>query len=261
MRIPSVLAIAIPLLLLSACAPPEPDDFPEPPASPSPTESEIVGGVAIDLPADGLIGIHATLTALNGAVMDLTMIVHQSVPSTDAAAAVAATEAWCAGEMDAQILADQGYTLTAVDVTATLQSGDWPAEGASVLLYPIPWERAVLTASGDLQQLDTAGEGDYTPHCITPVTLDGPGTGTILVGIPGDTDGDSDGTPPLGGWSHNLYGADATHLDGVLRDVMFSNCFAEVSDLGASLGAGSTPGWKEYFDDPTLCYLGSFGSG
>jgi hypothetical protein len=148
-------------------------------------------------------------------------------------------------------------------VSATMTSGEWPTEGASVRLYPIPWERAALTATGDLLQLPppSTGEGDYTPHCITPVTLNGPSSGTILVGIPGDTDGDVDGTPALGGWSHNLFGADATDLQGVVSDVMFSDCYAEVSELGGTLGAGSTPGWNTWFDDPTFCYLGSFGSG
>jgi hypothetical protein len=261
MRTRSVLAVAVPFLLLSACAPAAPADSPEP-SDPAPTETEFPGGVAIGLPEDGLLGMHATLTALNGAVLVLTMIVHRSVAATDAAASAdaAAMESWCSGEIDAQILADQGYTLTVVDVDATLTSGEWPT-ATPVLLYPIPWERAVLTASGDLTQVSTGSEGDSTPHCITPVTLDGPGSGTIIVGIAGDADGDGDGTPPLGGWAHNLFGADATLPGGTLSDVMFTNCYTEVSELGASLGAGTVPGWNTWFDDPTFCYVGSFGQG
>lgn len=263
MRSRSVLALAVPFLLLSACAPAAPAESPEPP-SPSPTETEFTGGVAIELPEDGLMGMHATLTALTGATLELTMIVHRSIPATDpeATADVAAVEAWCSGELEAAIMTDQGYTLTTVDVSATPGSGDWPA-GTSVLLYPVAWERASLTATGDLQQLQPsdASEGEYIPHCLTPVTLAGPGAGTILVAIPGDVDGDEDGTPPLGGWSHNLFGADSTLPGGTLSGVTFSNCYIEVSDLGASLGAGTTPGWNTWFDDPTYCSVGSFGQG
>ena len=255
MRTRSVLALAVPLLLLSACAPSEPDDFPEPPTSPKPSATQ-EADVAIELPADGVLGLVATATAGNGAVLDIEIVVHQAVPSTNAPDAVAATEAWCAGEMDGQILADQGYSLTAADVTATLVSGEWPS-GASLLVYPEPRANAILVASGVLAQVPNGSEGDYTPHCVTPVTLPGPGAGSVLVGIVGDVDGDADGTPPLGGVGHLTFGVGVALPDGTVADVTIGDCAATVSDLGTGLGVGTAADWNERLDDPAACTIGA----
>lgn len=257
MRTRSVLALAVPLLLLlSACAPSAPDDVPDPPSTPTPDQTE-VADPAIQLPADGLLGLTATATAGNGAVLDVTIIVHQAVAATEAAAAgpVAAVEAWCAGEMDGQILTDQGYTLTAVDVTATLASGQWP-ESTTLLVYPEPRPNVVLAATGDLLQSPTGSEGDYTPHCVTPVTLAGPGAGTFFVGIGGDADGDGSQTPPLGGWAHLTYGINIGLPDGTVADVTIGDCVVQASPLGTSLGAGTVPDWTDHLDDPTACAAG-----
>ncbi|MEO8261563.1 MAG: hypothetical protein ABI566_03250 [Pseudolysinimonas sp.] len=250
MRIRSLLALAIPLLLLlNSCTPGEADDVPEPPSTPTQTEGN---GTGIDLPADGLLSLTTTATAGNGAVLDITLVVHESVAATDAAAsdAVAATEAWCAGELDGGILADEGYTLTAVDVTATLTSGEWPA-GTSLMLYPDPHPNVVLTATGELIQPPTGSEGEYTPHCATAVNLAGPGTGTFFVGIGGDADGDADGTPPLGGWARLTYGVYVGLPDGTVADVTFTECTAHISELGG----GMTPAWTGHFDDPLACAI------
>lgn len=254
MRTRHLAAVALPLLLLSACAPAAPADTPESP-TPAPVLTE-VADPAIDLPADGVLGLVVTATTGTGASMQITIIVHQAVAATDtaAASAVAATEAWCAGEMDGQILADQGYTLTTVDVTALMNSGEWPA-GTSLHLYPEPRPDIVLTATGDLRQTPTGSEGDVTPHCVTPVALDGPGNGTIIVGIAGDVDGDADGTPPLGGWAHLPYGVNVMSADGTTADVLLSQCVVQASPLGTGLGAGTVSDWAQ-IDDPTSCVAG-----
>jgi hypothetical protein len=258
MRTPSVLALAVPLLLLlSACTPGTADDVTPPPSTPSPTTSE-VAEPAIDLPDDAVLGLATTATAGNGAVLDVTIVVHQAVPAIDAAAAtaVAATEAWCSGEMDGQILTDQGYTLTTVDVTATLVTGEWPESG-TLLVYPEPRPNIVMTASGDiLVQSPTGSQGDYTPHCVTPVTFLGPGSGTSYIGIGGDADGDGDGTPPLGGWAHLTWGLNVGLPDGTVAPITFSDCTVVVTDLGASLGGGTGSDWNEFVDDPAVCAAG-----
>lgn len=255
MRTRRVLALALPLLLLSACAPAAPDEAPVPPSTPAPSAAQ-EADVAIELPADGVLGLIATATAGGGAVLDIEIVVHQAVPSTNAPDAVAATEAWCAGEMDGQILADQGYSLTAVDVTATLVSGEWPS-GASLLVYPEPRPNAILVASGVLAQVPTGSEGDYSPHCVTPVTLPGPGAGTVLVGIVGDVDGDGDGTPPLGGVGHLTFGVGVALPDGTAADISLGDCAATITDLGTGLGVGTAADWSEHLDDPAACTIGA----
>jgi hypothetical protein len=243
------LALAVPLLLLTACAPGSPQGASETPQSEG--QASAAAGAPIDLPADGVLGFIATVTAGNGAVLDLTMIVHQAVAASEAAEAVAATTAWCAGEIDAQLLTDEGYTFTTINVTATPVSGEWPV-GTPIWLQPQPWANLTLTATGDLVQ--TPGS---TPHCAAPVQVTEPGSGTILVGIQGDTDGD-DTTPPLGGWAHNLYGANSAPADGPASDITFSSCIAKISELGGTLGAGAGSDWATHFDDPRYCNLGGF---
>lgn len=257
MRTRSVLALAVPLLLLSACAPSEPDDVPEPPDTPQPTASQ-EAQVDIDLPADGLLGLRTTVTAGTGGSIDVTLIVHQAAPATDAPDAVAATEAWCAGEMDGSILADQGYSLLTVDITALSNGGDWPA-GTTLHVYPEPRPGVTLTATGDLRQTPTGSEGDFSPHCVTPVSLDGPGNGTIILGIAGDVDGDGDGTAPLAGFIHQTFGFNATSPDGTVADVTFSDCVTSVSELGASLGAGTGSDWSVHTDAGSCAIGGGMG--
>jgi hypothetical protein len=257
MRTRSVLALAVPLLLLSACTPSGPDGLPEPPSTPTPELTEIAEPT-MDLPADGVLGLRAIATAGDGTVLDITIVVHQAVPAADAPDAVAAVESWCSGEMDGQILADQGYTLTAVSVTATVASGTWP-ESAVLLVYPEPRPNIVLAATGDLLQSPTGSEGDYTPHCVTPVTLAGPGAGTIFVGIGGDVDGDADGTPPLGGWAHLTYGIGIGLPDGTVADVTLSDCVVQASPLGTDLGAGTVADWTEQRDTSACAAGGGMG--
>lgn len=254
MRTRSVLALAVPLLLLSACAPSEPDDVPEPTATPEPTASQ-EAQVDIDLPSDGLLGLRTTATGGTGGSIDITLIVHEAVPATEAPDAVAATEAWCAGEMDGTILADQGYSVVTVDITALSNGGEWPA-GTTLHVYPEPRPGVTLTATGDLRQTPTGSDGDFTPHCVTPVSLDGPGNGTIIVGIAGDVDGDGDGTAPLAGFIHQTFGFTATSPDGTVADVTFADCVVTISDLGASYGAGSGADWTEHLAEPGACAAG-----
>ena len=226
-----LLALAALPLLLTACGPAPAPEVSE--TVPSEVQEGAAAGPAIELPADGVLGVRATATAGNGAALEIVMVVHQAVPAIDPAStdARAATAAWCAGEVDEQLFTDEAYTFTTVEVTATAIDGDWP-QGLAIRLLPEPAAGFTLTATGDLAQAPGS-----TPHCATPVTLNGGGSGTILLGISGDADGDADGTPPLGGWTRNLYGVDAS-----TSDLSFTACVVVYSELCTSLGAGTASG-------------------
>ena len=155
-----------------------------------------------------MLAVTAVATAGNGAVLDISLIVHAPQPfSADGAAdAWAATTAWCAGEIDDAIVSGYGYSFTTVDVTATAREGEWP-DDAPLQVFPVAYEYSTITAYGDLWQVDASAEIDppeSVPHCKRPVVLDGAGSGQVYLGIAGDVDGDGDGTPPLGGWVHHL---------------------------------------------------------
>ena len=248
------VAAALPLVfLLAAC---DPADDPQPSASYTPSQEQIDAlENSLELPDDGVIGLRMTVAAGTGAAMEVTMIVHQAVPATEAADAVAATSAWCAGEVDATLLTDLGYTFTTVEITATETAGTWRTD-TPLLVQPQPWENVTLTATGDLEQVPVGSDGDVSPHCATPVRISGPGTGTVLLGIAGDSDGDGDGTPPLGGWAHYVYGLNANFPALGTTDATFTGCAVVISELGASLGAGTAPGWDTHVEAPTYCNVG-----
>jgi hypothetical protein len=257
-RIVALAAIPLTLvMLLSACDPGGPG--PAEPGPDSPAEPEPVDPI-VALPADAVMAVTAAATASNGAVLDISLIVHSPNPfSADGAAdAWAATTAWCVGEVDDTIISDQGYSFTTVDVTATTREGDWP-DNTPLLLAPLPFSDSTISTGGDLVQTNEPAqfgqEAGSVPHCAQPVLLLGPGSGEIYVGISGDIDGDANGTPPLGGWANRKYGVNANLPgDNPAVDVTFSECTVQITDLGASLGA-PTASWQEAFQGD-FCMVG-----
>jgi hypothetical protein len=248
------LAVAVPLIvLLAGCVPAGPS--PEPSPSYTPTQDQLDAEAStLELPPDALLAVAATATAGNGAELDVTMIVHRSAAASDAADAVATTAAWCAGEVDAQLLSDSGYSFTTIDVTATSGTTAWPAD-TPVWLQPQPGDFVTLASTGDLVQASIASTAGATPHCATPVRLTGPGGGTIVLGILGDVDGDEN-TPPLGGWMHNLFGVNSAQAGTTASDVTFSDCVAKVSEIASDQGAGTFSDWAAHFNDPRYCNIG-----
>jgi hypothetical protein len=242
------------LLLLTACDPGA--GVPTEPASPS---SEQPSQPIVALPVDAVLAVTAVATAGNGAVLDISVIVHAPQPfSADGAAdAWAATTAWCAGEIDDSIVSGHGYSFTTVEVTATAREGEWP-DDTPLQVFPTAYEDSTITAYGDLWQIDASAEvepPDSVPHCKQPVVLDGPGAGQVYVGISGDVDGDADGTPPLGGWVHRYYGVNTTLIgSSTPSDVVLSECVAQITPLGGELGAPSL-NWMEEFHDQ-YCVVG-----
>lgn len=247
---------AIPILL-AGC---------DPASVPGPTDT---GPVATDTPAepftglseDAVLALAATATAGNGAVLDIWIVVREPQPfdAAEAADARSTTTEWCVGEVDDTVISDQGYSFTTVDVTARASEGEWPADtplGVSLALAP----GSTIAADGSLRQINaSAEEGAVTgsiPHCRQPVVLDGVGEGHYYLGIPGDIDGDGDGTPPLGGWMKQPYGLNATIAGSTEpSDATLSNCILHITALGLQLGTDADS-WTQDFAD-TYCAVGS----
>lgn len=260
----AIVVLAATPLLLTACDPGgSPTDSPTATASasqsPAPAETAATSDPTPDaVPDDAVLVLTGTATAGNGAVARFRLVVHAPAPfSADIAAdGWTATTAWCAGEIDDPTIASQQFSFTDVDVKLTVTSGSWPA-GTRLLLLPLPSEDATLAATVPLVHVDQPtlfGQASPVPHCAQPVLIEGPGSGTFYVGIRGDADG-SGGVPAFHSWANRKYGLNA-NLPGTLgtSDVTFSGCEAEITQLGADLGA-PTPQWQERFE-PAFCVVG-----
>lgn len=261
MRSRTLALAAIPLLfVLTACGPgtPPPDDSPDDPGT-----GTGGGGTppALTLSDTDVMGVTAVATASNGAILDIQLVVHAPEPfSADGAAdAIARTDDWCAGEIDDDAIANNGFSFTTVDVTATTRSGQWPAD-TPLLLLPLPGEQSTISTAGDVVvQTNVSTDPDLVdgsvPHCAQPVLLTGAGTGSIYLGIPGDVDGDGPTTVPLGGWATHKYGVNANQPgDAAPVDVTFSDCTVQITDLGGELGA-PTSTWQQAFQSD-MCVVG-----
>ncbi|CAN5523090.1 hypothetical protein BH09ACT4_BH09ACT4_16780 [soil metagenome] len=250
--------VVVPLMLLTAC---NPGGGALPPGgTPADPGGDIPGGPpALVLADTDMMGVTAVATAGNGAVMDIQLVVHAPEPfSADGAAdAWAATTAWCAGEIDESAVADNNFSFTTVEVTATTRSGDWPAD-TPLLMLPLPYEGTTITAGGDLVQTNVSTElgleTGSVPHCAQPVLLTGPGSGQIYLGIASDAV-DFEGAPALHGWANVKYGANANQPgDDPAVDVAFSDCTVQITDLGGELGA-PTASWQQAFQSD-FCVVG-----
>jgi hypothetical protein len=245
----AILTFAALAVLLAGCGPaaPAPVD-PSGETTDSPTEP-IVG-----LPDDAALVLTATATAGNGAVLDISLVVRSPQPfdADGAADAWATTTAWCVGEVDDSVISGEGYSFTTVDVTATPVEGEWPAEtplGVSLAMAP----GSTIAADGSLRQINASAEvgavNGSVPHCRQPVVLDGAGAGHFYIGIPGDVDGDGDGTPPLGGWTKQPFGVTANIAGSTeASDLVLSDCLQQVTPLGDELGA-PLESWTQDFTD------------
>lgn len=266
-RIAVVLAITLPAVLLVGCQPepaapkPSPSSTESSPsASPSPTVPP--------LPPDAVLGMIGTVTADNGASLEVTVVVHSPAAADDAASAarVSAIAAWCLGELDADVMASQRYSLLQVDYTADLLSPTpWPAD-LPLLLLPTA-EDAGLASSGAAQQLEVLAQapspGDYVPHCQQSAYFTGPGAGTTYVAFPGDAAG-VDGKPALTRWADFRYGVSGEVPPGFVKSapfggadpgrLSFAGCAASVTALGSSLGAPSST-WAQVFSTDR-CFVG-----
>jgi hypothetical protein len=233
--------------LLTACGPGGGEPTPAPTSTPGDeTPAELT------LPEDAVLGLVGIVTAPNGATADLAVIVHASLPwmAPDAAPAVAATVAWCAGEVDESVIEGRGYTFTRVDIHLTARDGEWPDDlTLAVLPQPNPQVGSTNVAATGLRQVDEDTTGDYpdaVPHCRQPTVLDGLGDGTLYLGIPLDIAG-VDGLTSFTSWTLHDFGLSAV-LPGDLgtTDVVFSACASALTPLGEEFGAPSAA-WSDRF--------------
>ena len=267
MRIPSLrfAAVAVaPLLLLTAC---QPESAPQESRSPTvmETPSASASPSAQALPPDSVLGLTGAVTADNGAVLALTLVVHQSKAASapDAAAASGAITSWCTGELDANALSSQAYGLVQVDYTASLVgSTTWPVD-LPLLLFPTAQDVG-LASSGAVHQIEVLAAprspGDYVPHCQQSAFLTGPGAGSTFVALAGDA---SD-NPPFTRWADFAYGFTINSPAGFVGStpfggldssrVSFTDCAATITALASSLGYPSNSWGQEFASDH--CFLG-----
>ena len=267
MRIRSVAVAGLvaSAMLLTGCAPesdePTPTTTPsDPAATPSDPAPGTDGPAELVLPDDALLGLVGILTAANGATADFAVVVHASLPHMvpEAADAVAATAAWCVGEVDETVIAGRGFTFTAVEVSVTPRDGDWPV-GLPLLVFPVanPEFGSTIVAGTGLRQVAEPTDpvfDDYLPHCQQPALLDGAGSGILYLGIPQDINGAND-SPSFSAWATHAFGLSAALPGGLGEsDVAFSMCESEVTLLGEEFGA-SIDTWADRFG-PTGCSVG-----
>ena len=135
------------------------------------------------LAATDVMGVTAVATAANGAVLDIQLVVHAPEPfSADGAADACGRDRWpgAPARSTTASIADQGFSFTTVDVTATTRAGQWPAD-TPLLLLPLPVSaarrsRPAATCRAD-QRLDRrrTWRPASVPHCAQPVLLTGAG--------------------------------------------------------------------------------------
>ncbi len=231
-------------------------------AEPSPRASDAAQTPAeLVLPDDAVLGLVGILTAPNGATADLAVTVHAALPwmVPEAADAVAATAAWCAGEVDESVISGRGFTFTQVDVRLTARDGEWP-DDLPLLVLPIanPETGSAIIGLEGLRQVDEDASGVYddlaVPHCRQPALLDGLGEGTLYLGIPQDIVGVDD-LESFTAWTLHDFGLSAV-LPGDLAasDVVFSSCTSALTPLGEEFGAPNDT-WADRFD-ATGCAVG-----
>jgi hypothetical protein len=249
-RRPLLAVLALPLVLaLAGCNPgaPAPGDDPGSEAPGGDPTQEQPGGVDADLPDDALLAVSVTVTASNGATMTVLAVVRASTAWDDPAAAdrPATMTAECSGYLDATVYEQNLWSFTLVDVTATTIDGDWPG-GEGVNVFPDP-EFALVADTGGLGE--TTFAADDVPHCYRLKTITQPGSGTIVVGLQGDTDA----VGAAGGftrWANHNYGFSAISAAENL-----SACELTVTPLGAEFG------WDADVDqviEKDLCRFGNF---
>lgn len=256
LRVPILVSAAA--LALAGCtaspgADPTPDDL-----GPSPA--------AVALPGDAVLALVAVAEAPNGALADVSVVVHASLPWSvpGAADAVAATTAWCEGEVDEAVISGRGFSFTAVDVSLTPRDESWPTDVPLLVLpTPNPEVGSVVVAGEGLTQVDASFDEslhDAVPHCLQPALLEGPGTARLWLGIPSDIAGVSADLASFTAWTVHEYGL-ATQLPGDLgsTEVRFLGCVTEVTPLGEEVGAPSAS-WSESLA-PDRCAAGGAPAG
>jgi hypothetical protein len=247
---------AIILLALSGCTPPPAPGEPAASSSPSESPTSAASPTAEALPEDVLLVVSTVATADNGAVLDLTMTVHRPTAFDDPASAAAAalmTDA-CGGGTDDSLYADQLWTFATVDIDAIARPGTaWPTN-RRLFFHPLA---SYVNIAADGAVLDDDMVDPATPHCRTDKHLDVPGTGTMVVGLEGDTD-DVSAAGQFTRWANQMWGFSGVYVAGqsaAAAGIVLSDCTYIVTDSGKALNGGSAD-WIERIDDER-CQVGN----
>jgi len=239
-----IVLLALPLLLLAGCDPvPAPTPSEDTASSSMPTET--VAPPAADLDPDVLLVVSARATAGNGAVLDLTLTVHKATAWSDDSAAdrPALMTATCEGYLDASVYEANLWSFVKADVTAaSAGTAAWPADNR-IRLFPMHSDDVSLASGGFVvedPEVDAA-----TPHCARDRSLVSAGDGSLIAGIPGDTD-EVAAAGNFTRWANQLWGFTGSG---------FSDCTYVVTSAGAELGGGAD-WWSEHISESD-CYVGS----
>ena len=238
-----MLALASGLFLLAGCAAAPPA---EPAASPSPSSAPGVESEPIPTPGPleptTLLVLTATATAAGGAQLALELRVVQSTSFDDVASQTlpAGLIQDCAGRLTDTQFAQESWSFTRANLVAipTDAAGEeWPADSRIGVL---PSAASAPVAGRGILALESVDPA--TAPCEQDKSFASYGTGGIAFGIPGDS-----GT--FTGWARHAYGFTTG------SDVTLSDCSAQTTELGSSLG-GNAPTWSTVATGST-CAVGT----
>lgn len=263
-RNPLMALAVVPLVLaLTACNPGDPQPTPtataapKPSATPTPTQALPGKPAPAPLAADVVMAMYGTATADNGAILDITMVIHKSTAWNDPAAAdrPPIMTATCEGGLDGSVYEAQIWSFAKIDFAATPRQNtpNWPAGHR---LFVAPSGGFVPVATNGFPVDDDTVDG-ATPRCKRDKFFEGAGTGTFIAGFPGDTDV-ATAAGNFTKWANHNYGIVATRTDGQTAasvGITLSDCEWDVTDLGKSLN-GDADWWDSRIDE-THCVFGN----
>jgi hypothetical protein len=232
------------------------------PVAPTPTATPTTAATptspaAEDLDPDIVLVVKATVTASNGAVLDVELKVHQSTAWNDPAAKdrPALMTKTCDGSLDKTVYKKNLWSFAKIDVTAVAgatSSAAWPKdEYKRIRLNPSTAYLAVASSGAITLDHDV---DQATPLCKVDHYLHGPGSGTLVVGFKGDTDAVG-AAGQFTKWANHAYGFNSTEVAGQSvksSGMSTSNCSYLVTDLGKTLHGGKN--WS-FLHDKTRCYV------
>lgn len=256
----SLALLVLPLVLLAGCDPMPP--APVGSSSPEPSKpTETVAPPVEELDPDVLLVVTATVTADNGAALDLRMEVHKATAWNDASAAdrPGLVDTQCAGYFDATVYEPNLWSFLLVDVSATADPATpaWPSD-KRLRLWPgsvVGDELLALASDGFL--VEDPDVDSATPHCVRDRYVYGAGEGALIAGIQGDTD-EVDAAGHFTRWANQRYGFVAREVAGQSAEsagMVVTNCSFEVTPAGVELNGDAD--WWGSTSDESNCYTGS----